>query len=280
MYLAHWGLRHRPFRNAPDTRFFFHSATHDTALAELLYAIEESLGAALLVGAYGSGKTLVLRALLAGLSAGGKYRGGLLTNALLSPAELVLAAARALGADDLPERAAEVSESYAQDRLEGRLEALSAAGKRAVLAVDDAQELEGTATWQALRLMLSVGRDDRPGLTLLLAGAPELVGRVEAAPGLSERVALRVSLAPLGEGEALDYILHRLACAGARSGIFTRQAAERVARESGRLPGRINRLADLSLAAAYGLGLRVVGPEVVEMAARDSAARGADGRPI
>ena len=37
----------------------------------------------------------------------------------------------------------------------------------------------------------------------------------------------------------------------------------------GGLPSRINHLADLSLAAAYGLGLKVVGPEVVRMVAED-----------
>lgn len=269
MYLDHWGLKHRPFRNTAEARFFFHSATHDAALAEMLYAVDEALGLAVLAGPFGAGKTLLLHVLMGGLGGSAEYRMGLLTNSLLGPAETVLAAARALGADELPERAADVSESYAQDRLEKRLAALAAAGKRAVLALDDAHAIEAPQVWEALRQMLSIQSEGRPLLTLILSGAESLSERVAAAPGLSERIAVQTSLLPLTSEETLDYLLHRLARAGASSGIFTRGAAEAVARLSGGLPARINRLADLSLAAAFGLGHKVVGPDTVRMAAAD-----------
>lgn len=267
MYLEFWGLKHRPFRNSPEARYFFHSATHDAALAELLYAVDESLGLALLTGPFGSGKSLLLHVLMGGLSSSPDYRMGLLTNSLLSPPEVVLSAARALGAEELPERAAEVSESYAQDRLEKRLEALAGSGKRAVLAIDDAHVIEARPVWEVLRLMLSVQSGGKPLLTLVLCGAESLRERVAAVPGFMERVAVHTELLPLAPEETLDYLLHRLGRAGASSGIFTRRAAELLARLSSGLPARINRLADLSLAAAFGLGHRVVGPEVVKMAA-------------
>jgi len=269
MYLSHWNLKRRPFADAPDSRFFFHSATHDAALAGLLYAIEESRSAALLVGDFGSGKTLVLRALAGGLSGTGRYRAGMLTNTLLSPAEVVLAAARALGAEDLPESPAAVSESRAQDRLAAHLQALAAGSARAVLAIDDAQAIESPRVWEALRQMLSIPAGELAPLTLLLAGSPALADRLKAAPGFSERIGVRSALAPLSEEETLDYLLHRLACAEAASGIFTRRAAQAIARLSGGLPARINQLAELALAAAFGLGLKVVGPEVVAMAAEE-----------
>ncbi len=276
MYLTHWELQHRPFRNVPDTRFFFHSATHDSALAELLYAAEESRGAALLVGPFGSGKSLLLRALLAGLS-GERFTTGLLTNALMSPAEVVLASARALGAEDLPESAAEVSESYAQHRLESRLSAISAGGGRAVLAIDDAHVIEAPAIWEALRLALGIWGEERAVLTMLLAGHNDLLDRVESAPGFSERVLVRTALVPLKEEEVLDYILHRLARAGASGGIFTRAAALEIARHSEGLPSRINQLADLALAAAFGMGIKVVGPGAVRMVVEELQSRPGDG---
>jgi general secretion pathway protein A len=272
VYLAHWNLQRRPFRDAPDTRFFFHSATHDAVLAELLYAVDEARAAALLVGPFGSGKSLVLRALLGGLAGAGGYRTGLLSNSLMSPAETVLAAAHALGAEDLPEGAAAVSESYAQDRLEACLRTLAAGSVRAVLAIDDAHAIESPAVWEALRQMLGIPAGEGAPLTLLLAGDSPLLERVAAAPGFSERVAVCTALTPLSPEESLDYLLHRLACAGATSGIFTSRAAEAIARLSGGLPSRINHLADLALAAAFGLGLKVVSPEVVAMVAEGAAA--------
>jgi len=269
MYLAHWNLKRRPFADAPDTRFFFHSATHDAALAGLLYAVEESRSAALLTGEFGSGKTLVLRALLGGLSGADSYRAGVLASSLLSPAEAVLAAARALGAGDLPESAAAVSESHAQDRLAAQLRELAARSVRAVLVIDDAQAIDSPRAWEALRQMLGIPAGELAPLTLILAGSPALSDRVAAAPGFAERIGVRSALAPLAEEEALDYLLHRLACAEASSGIFTRRAAQAIARLSGGVPARINHLADLALAAAFGLGLKVVGPEAVAMAAED-----------
>ena len=234
----------------------------------MFYALSESQGAALLIGPFGSGKSLVLHALVAGLPET-DYATGYLTNSLMSPAEVVLSAARALGSEDLPESAAEVSESYAQRRLEDRLAAIAAGGQRAVLALDDAHAISNPEVWEALRQVLGLGSDGRALLTLLLAGNQDLPDKVEAAPGFAERVAVRVSLVALTEEESLNYVLHRLARAGAARGIFTRSAAERIARLSGGLPSRINHLADLSLAAAYGLGLKVVGPEVVNMVAED-----------
>jgi general secretion pathway protein A len=272
VYLGHWGLRLRPFRDAPDSRFFFHSSAHDAALAELLYAIDESLAVAVLTGPFGVGKTLVLRALLGGLSGAGGYRTGLLTNSLLGPAETTLAAARALGAGDLPEMAAEVSEAYAQDRLEGQLRALAADSVRPVLVIDDAQAIETPAVWETLRQMLGVPAGEGSAFTLILSGGPALLERVALAPGFGERVGVCTALVPLSEEESLDYLLHRLACAGAKSGIFTRRAAEEIAGLSGGLPSRINHLADLALGAAFGLGLKVISPEVIAMVAKEGIA--------
>jgi len=272
VYLSHWGLKRRPFRDAPDTRFFFHSATHDAALAEMLYAVDESQAAALLVGPFGSGKSLVLRALLGGLSGAGGYRVGLLPSSLMGPADAVLAAAHALGAGDLPRDPAQISEAYAVGRLEQLLRSLAAEELRVVLAIDDAHAIESPAVWEMLRQVLGIAAGEAGALTLLLSGSPVLLERVAAAPGFKERVGVCTTLAPLAAEEGLDYILHRLSCAESESGIFTARAAEAIVRLSGGLPSRINHLADLSLAAAFGLGLKVVGPEVVEMAAAGAAA--------
>jgi type II secretory pathway predicted ATPase ExeA len=273
MYLTHWGLKYRPFVNEPDARFFYHSATHDAALAELLYAADQSRGAALLVGPFGSGKSLLMRALLAGLPEE-RFSIGVLSNALMSPAEVVLSCARALGAEHLPESSSEVSESLAQYRLEGRLEAIAAGGARAVLAIDDAHVIREPAAWEALRLVLSTWGEERSVLTLVLSGHNQLLEIAESAPGFSERVAVRTALVPLTQDEILEYILHRLARAGAATGVFTREAALEIARRSEGLPGRVNQLADLSMAAAFGMGLRAVGPSVVRMAAEELWSQG------
>ena len=64
MYEAYWGLREKPFENTPDPRFLFQSDETADVYIRLLYTLKSNRGAALLTGASGCGKTVVIRALL------------------------------------------------------------------------------------------------------------------------------------------------------------------------------------------------------------------------
>ena len=61
MYTDYWQLHHVPFADDPAGEFFFGSETHHAALLKLRYALEQQLGAALLIGPTGCGKTCVIR---------------------------------------------------------------------------------------------------------------------------------------------------------------------------------------------------------------------------
>ena len=67
MYLSYWGLKEKPFENTPDPKFLYYSVRHKEALLNLLYAVNENKGAALLTGDIGCGKTLLARALISRL---------------------------------------------------------------------------------------------------------------------------------------------------------------------------------------------------------------------
>ena len=69
MYNEYFGLKDTPFSIAPDPRFLYRSLGHREALARLVYSIEEQMGAAMLTGDYGSGKTILSRVLLEELNA-------------------------------------------------------------------------------------------------------------------------------------------------------------------------------------------------------------------
>ncbi len=45
MYEQYWRLKSRPFSNAPDPQYFYHSKQHDEALMKLSYAVTERMGA-------------------------------------------------------------------------------------------------------------------------------------------------------------------------------------------------------------------------------------------
>ncbi|MBI4342615.1 MAG: hypothetical protein HY599_04555, partial [Candidatus Omnitrophica bacterium] len=50
MYEQFFGLREKPFRMTPDTRYFYPSAKHTDALNHMVYAIEERRGFVVITG--------------------------------------------------------------------------------------------------------------------------------------------------------------------------------------------------------------------------------------
>ena len=60
MYTEHWGLRESPFRGSLDPRYFFNSPSHDEALARLQFLVDNQRRLGLMLGAAGSGKSLLL----------------------------------------------------------------------------------------------------------------------------------------------------------------------------------------------------------------------------
>src|SRR4030095_13394644 len=65
MYLSFYGLTEKPFSITPDPRYLFLGGRHAEALAHLVYGITEAGGFVQLTGEVGTGKTTVVRALLA-----------------------------------------------------------------------------------------------------------------------------------------------------------------------------------------------------------------------
>src|SRR6266566_6124893 len=64
MYIQYFGLRENPFALPPDPRYLYLGLRHQEALAHLMYGITEGGGFVQLTGEDGTGKTMMVRALL------------------------------------------------------------------------------------------------------------------------------------------------------------------------------------------------------------------------
>src|SRR5271166_4066252 len=78
MYERHFGFKKKPFALTPDPAFLYPSRQHSMALTMLEYGLESQAAFSLLTGEIGSGKTMLVRRLLAQL--GEQVAVGLISN--------------------------------------------------------------------------------------------------------------------------------------------------------------------------------------------------------
>ncbi len=248
MYQNYWQLHSRPFDHCTDGRFYYPSEVHQGALLKLRYVVENERGAALLAGPAGSGKTLVVNALRRQL--GETYSPFVhLVFPQMSVRELLAYLAAEMGALASPSGATPIDESVR--RLQHFLTENSRRGYHAVAAIDEAHLLVDGEALDSLRLLTNMEGTNKPALTLLLVGQPQLLPALERLPALEARLGVKCLLRPFNLEETVSYVTHRMTAAGATHEIFTSEALTTLYQLTGGNPRRINRLCDLALLIGY-----------------------------
>lgn len=275
MYAEFFGLSKDPFSIAPDPRFLFMSEKHREALAHLLYGVGGGGGFVLLTGEIGAGKTTVCRAFLEQIPKHCDV--AYIFNPKLTVTELLQSVCEEFHIE-LPARpdasgAVPLTVKDYVDAINRFLLAEHAAGRSAVLIIDEAQSLAPDVLEQ-LRLLTNLETHERKLLQIILIGQPELRDMLSS-PGLeqlAQRVIARCHLGALTAGETVRYVQHRLAVAGSAGGTtvpFEPEAMSRLFQLTGGVPRRINLLAGRAMLGAYAHGHSQVDKQTVEQAARE-----------
>ncbi len=276
MYAEFFGLSKDPFSIAPDPRFLFMSEKHREALAHLLYGVGGGGGFVLLTGEIGAGKTTVCRAFLEQIPKHCDV--AYIFNPKLTVTELLQSVCEEFHIElpalpDATAGAAPLTVKDYVDAINRFLLAEHAAGRSAVLIIDEAQSLAPDVLEQ-LRLLTNLETHERKLLQIILIGQPELRDML-ASPGLeqlAQRVIARCHLGALTAGETVRYVQHRLAVAGSAGGTsvpFEPEAMSRLFQLTGGVPRRINLLAGRAMLGAYAHGHNQVDKQTVEQAARE-----------
>ena len=248
MYLSFFGLLEKPFAITPDPRYLYLSARHAEALAHLLYGINEAGGFVQLTGEVGTGKTTIIRSLLAQTPKNAEI--ALILNPRMTAPEFLLTTCEELGIG-VPDAATE-SRKDLVDILNHYLLRAHADGRRIVLVVDEAQNLAPEVLEQ-VRLLTNLETNTQKLLQIILIGQPELrelLARNELRQ-LAQRVTGRYHLHPLSAAETAAYVRHRLRVSGSTSDIFSNLALAELYHLSGGVPRVINVVADRALLGAY-----------------------------
>ena len=205
MYESFYHLSGKPFQLSPDPAFYYDSRVHKRAYAYLEYGLYQGEGFIVITGEVGAGKTTVVRNLLAHLDAT-RVVAAHLVSTQLDADDLLRAVCTAFG---LSTKDTDKASLLAQ--LEQFLRMVAAERKRALLLVDEAQNLTPRAV-EELRMLSNFQAGDHALLQSFLVGQPEL-RRIMQSPGMQQfrqRVIASYHLGPLDRGETQGYIEHRL----------------------------------------------------------------------
>jgi len=238
MYTDYYKLRDEPFLLTPDERFYFESSVHSQAMAHLTYGLQRGEGFIVITGDVGAGKTTLVKRLIAKIDPQKVVAAHVVTT-LLSGHDLLRMVAAAFGLRELP-----ADKSGVLLRLQSFFEATHSQSRRALLIVDEAQNLSEGAL-EELRMLSNIHVGNAAPFQSFLVGQPQF-RRIIASPDLEQlrqRVIASYHLGPLSRQESGDYLLHRLKQVGwGGDPVFEPSAIEALHRHTGGIPRRINTL--------------------------------------
>jgi general secretion pathway protein A len=247
MYAKFYGFDRLAFQLTPDPEFFYESLEHRRAMAHLTYGLHHAEGFIVITGDVGAGKTMLVDRLLSQIDAN-SYLISRIVTSQLSGDDLLRMVVAGFGLDD-----SGMAKGALLARLQEFVQMQVGAGRRALLIIDEAQNLSFEAL-EELRMLSNITVGTATGLQSFLLGQPQfrdILGN-SALDQLRQRITAAYHLGPLNDADTRGYIEHRLHCAGWRGDPqFSDDCFTPIYRHTGGVPRRINTLCSRLLLCGF-----------------------------
>jgi general secretion pathway protein A len=247
MYESFYGLSGKPFQLNPDPSFYFGSRQHRRAMAYLEYGLHQSEGFIVITGEVGAGKTTMVRNLIEKLDPR-KVIAAQLMSTQLDPSDMLRMVVAAFGL-----QTKQLQKSDLLLMLEAYLLSLTEKGMRAIIVVDEAQNLVPAAV-EELRMLSNFQIGDQALLQSFLVGQPEFRQMLQGPQmeQLRQRVIASCHVGPMDADDTRQYVKHRLNLVGWRDDPeIEPDLFDVIYRFSTGIPRRINTLCDRLLLAGF-----------------------------
>lgn len=240
LVLNFFGFSRLPFSKTLSSKDIYKTRSFEEALARLQFGLGHE-DVILLSGPVGSGKSIVLRAMISSLDQNAfipiYIRGTGLTESELYKSVL-------LGLNLSPPH----FPASARRLFFAKVPELS---KTPLIIIDDAQEMSDNA-FHSLKAMTNFDFDSKSCVTFILAGQSELRARLRFAQfqALTQRIRIFFTMNPMTLQETCEYIDHHVRIAGKPSNIFTDNAKAEIHKQAEGIPRKVNGICYRSLVYA------------------------------
>jgi general secretion pathway protein A len=239
------------------------SDKHKEGLASLKYGVMENKGFLVLTGDIGTGKTLLINALI-------RITEVKALIATIPDPDLEIRDFFMLLAEEfnMPKTFASKGEFLVQ--FKQFLMESYVLDKTVLLIIDEAQRLNSELLEQ-IRLLSNIELDNRKLLNIFFVGQSEFNQLLmnDRNKAVRQRIGVFYQLKPLAESDTGGYIHHRLKKAGATEEIFKPSAIQEIFNFSKGTPRLINVICDLALLTGFTLGLKKINATVIKDCAKE-----------
>jgi len=242
MIEAYFNLKKSVFQKDIDPKDIFVSdCTRE--LGHRFEYLKQHRGIMLLTGLPGCGKTLHLRAFVAGLNKN-LYKCFYIPLSTVNILDFYRQLATNLGVVDPPYRKAQLF-SCIQSAIQNYVENM----KKIPVIIFDEAHLFMNANFYELQIITNFNLDSIDPAIFILAGQPHLRDRLLSPihQSFNQRIFIKFHLTPLSKDETISYVNHHLNLAGATNPIFTPNALSAIYQVSAGVCRLINKLAHKTL---------------------------------